>query len=428
MESYLGGNEEDYDVIKDYTEIVDGNLDAWDQMMTLANTGLSDNPSYQRIQGNNPDGTPNPSFPNLLDVENLIDYMIMNIYGGNTDWDHHNWAAARNRREPGKGFKFFSWDAEHVLKSTSENVVNENNDNCPSRLFQQLRENPEFCVLFADHVNLHFFNGGALTPEAAANRLDKRAEEISLAIICESARWGDYRRDVHPWQNGPYDLYTRDEYWEVEHDRIMNEYFPVRTDIVLNQFKETGLYPYLDAPILSKHGGYIDPGFELTMTNSSGTIYYTMNNADPRLTGGGIAPDANIYNSDAIIINNNITVKARSKSGSQWSALTQAYFYTDSTTSGIKYTESTTFTDSHRSFPNPFSTETNIFYVLPADGDVDVSIYSVDGRRIATLLSDYQSAGEHTVVWQPDRLKPGVYFYRISSRQFKATGKLLFIR
>jgi hypothetical protein len=427
MESYLGGNEEDYDVIKDYTEIVDGNLNAWDQMMAMANAGLADNASYQRIQGNNPDGTPNPSYPNLLDVENLIDYMIMNIYGGNTDWDHHNWAAARNRREPGKGFKFFSWDAEHVLKSTSTSVINENNDNCPSRLFQQLRENQEFCLLFADHVNRHFFNSGALTPEAAADRLDKRAEEIGLAVICESARWGDYRRDVHQYQSGPYDLYTKNDYWQVEHDRLMNEYFPVRTQIVLNQFKEAGLYPYLDAPVLSKHGGFIDPGFELTMTTASGTIYYTLDNTDPRLTGGGIAQTAKIYDSEAVVLNHNHVVKARSKSGSQWSALTQAYFYTDST-SGITYSEPTTFTNQHGSFPNPFNRETTIFYVLPVGGDVDVSIYSVDGRRITTLYSGYQPAGEHTVVWPPDDLEPGIYFYRISSQQFKATGKLLFIR
>ncbi len=398
MESYLGGDENDYDVIKDYTEIVDGNLDAWNRMMYLANSGLADNDSYQRIQGNNPDGTPNPDYENLLDVENLIDYMILNMYGGNTDWDHHNWVAARNRREPDKGFKFFSWDSEHVLKSISRNVINENNNNCPSRLFQKLRENPEFCLLFADHVNRHFFNGGALTPEAAADRMNRRAEEIELAIICESARWGDYRRDVHQWRYPPYYLYSKNEYWQVEHDRLINEYFPVRTNIVLNQFKEAGLYPYLDAPILSKHGGFIDPGFELTMTNSSGTIYYTLNNTDPRLTGGGIAQEANIYN-NAVVINHNLTVKARSKSGSEWSALTQAYFYTDSTTTRIEYRESTTFSDLHCSFPNPFSAETNIFYVLSEGGDINVAIYSVDGRRIATLFSGYQPAGEHTVVW-----------------------------
>ncbi|KPK83496.1 MAG: hypothetical protein AMS27_12680 [Bacteroides sp. SM23_62_1] len=427
MESYFGGNEEDYDVIKDFTEIVDGNLDAWNQMMTLANAGLTDNTSYQRIQGNNPDGTQNPSYPNYLDVENLIDYMIMNIYGGNTDWDHHNWAAARNRREPGKGFKFFSWDAEHILKDPSTNVVDENNDNCPSRLFQKLRENPEFCLLFADHVNHHFFNGGALTPEAAAARLNRRAEEIELPMICESARWGDYRRDVHQWQYGPFDLYTKNDYWQVEHDRLMNDYFPVRTDIVLNQLKETGLYPYLDAPRFSKHGGFIDPGFELTMTNTSGTIYYTMDETDPRLTGGEVSKNAQIYNSDAVILHHNLTVKARSKSGAQWSALTEAYFYTDSTTD-ITHYETNTFSDSYGSFPNPFNTETNIFYSLPEGGDIDIAIYSIDGRQITTLYSGYQPAGEHTVVWHPDGLESGIYFYMISSQQFKATGKLLFIR
>lgn len=427
MESYLGGDENDYDVIKDYTEIVDGNLVAWNNMMALANAGLADNASYQKIQGNNPDGTPNPAYENLLDADNLIDYMILNIYGGNTDWDHHNWIAARNRREPGKGFKFLSWDAEHILKNTSTNVVDENNDNCPSRLFQKLRENPEFCLRFADHVNRHFFNGGALTPEASADRMNRRAEEIGLAIICESARWGDYRRDVHPYQSPPFDLYTKNEYWQVEHDRLVDEYFPVRTNIALNQLKEAGLYPYLDAPVLSKQGGLIDPGFELTITNSSGTIYYTLNNTDPRLTGGEITPETQIYSSEPITINHNLTVKARSKSGSEWSALTEAYFYTGDIT-GIIYPESMPYDGLHGNFPNPFKTETNIYFVLHSGGDVEISIYSVDGRCITTLLSGCQPAGKNWVVWRPDGMDPGVYFYQISSQQLKATGKLLFIR
>ncbi|MDX1284870.1 MAG: CotH kinase family protein, partial [Draconibacterium sp.] len=103
METYIGGNEEDFDVIKDYAEVASGTSDAWDQMMALANLGLENNNAYQLVQGNDKDGTPNPEKENLLDVVNLIDYMILNIYAANADWDHHNWAATRNRINPGKG-------------------------------------------------------------------------------------------------------------------------------------------------------------------------------------------------------------------------------------------------------------------------------------------------------------------------------------
>ena len=195
-------------------------------MMTLASAGLSDNASYQRIQGNNPDGTPDPQYEAYVDVVSLIDYMIMNFYGGNWDWDHHNWVAVRNRVQPGKGFKFFSWDAEHVLEDVGANELNENNAGCPSFLFQQLRANVDFRRLLADRVQLHCFNGGVLTPQAAAQRWMNRAQQIDFAIIAESARWGDYRRDVHPWETtGPFTLYIK-EHWLAEQDFLLNEYFP----------------------------------------------------------------------------------------------------------------------------------------------------------------------------------------------------------
>ncbi|MBG0860869.1 MAG: lamin tail domain-containing protein, partial [Bacteroidales bacterium] len=74
-ESYLGGNAEDYDVVKDYSEAVDGNLTAWNAAITLANAGLGENDGYQRIQGNNPDGTRNPAYKPMIDVVSLADYM-----------------------------------------------------------------------------------------------------------------------------------------------------------------------------------------------------------------------------------------------------------------------------------------------------------------------------------------------------------------
>ena len=222
---YLGGNEDDYDIIKDYSEVVDGNITAWNEMMKLAKTDMVNNVNYQRIQGKNPDGTINPNYEAYVDVEDLIDYMILNFYGTNLDWDHHNWIAVRNRIEPGKGFKFFSWDAEHILEDVSSNVLDENNSNCPSYLFQRLLKNPDFKKLFADRIQLNCFNGGALTYSSALKRWMKRSDEVEPAIIAESARWGDYRRDVHNWAGGPYDLYDK-EYWLAEKSFMVNEYFP----------------------------------------------------------------------------------------------------------------------------------------------------------------------------------------------------------
>jgi len=301
--TYLGGNENDYDVIKFHTSssevvIVDGNLNAWNELFVLARKGLADNANYQRLQGNNPDGTPNPNYPAYLDVVNFIDYMLINFYGSNWDWDHHNGIVVRNRVNPGKGFKFLSWDAEHILENVNDDFLDENNQNCPSELFQLLHQNEDFCRLLANRVQFLCFNGGVLTPESAEERYMVRAQQLDLPIIAESARWGDYRRDVHPYQpNDTYLLYTK-EHWLNELSFLIDDYFPHRTDVFLSQLRQAQLFPNAQAPrffINNKQVAWdqnsIVAGDTLSMTVPVGTIYYTTDGSDPVAFEPAVDPD-----------------------------------------------------------------------------------------------------------------------------------------
>jgi hypothetical protein len=347
MKSYLGGREEDYNVIKDYTEVLNGNIIAWNKMLGIANQGLTDNASYQRIQGKNANGTPNPNYESLLNVENLIDYMIINFYGGNTDWDHHNWAAAINRTEPDNGFYFFCWDSEFILINTDINVTDENNDNCPSRIFQQLSKNEDFCRLFADRVQKYCFNGGLLTPQSASNRWIIRRNQIEKAVISESARWGDYRRDVHQFKTaGPFDLYTKENHWLPKQDFLLNTYFPDRTDIFISQLRTTGLFPDVEAPLLLINDipitqNIVSSGDNLTMSAPKGTIYYTTDGTDPVVWSppqGITSPSAELYSS-SISVNESSHIKARSFFNGDWSALTDKFFIIPADFHDLKITE-----------------------------------------------------------------------------------------
>jgi len=285
--SYFGGEALDYDVIKDYAEVVDGNLNAWNNMMAQANAGLSSNETYQRIQGNKPDGTPDPNIESMVDVVNLADYMLLNFYGGNWDWDHHNWVAIRDRVNPGTGFKFFCWDAEHILETVNANVLAENNDNCPSRVFQQLLKNEDFKRFFADRVQKYCFDNGVLAAQPAAERWINRANQIDKAIVAESARWGDYRRDVHPWQEtGPFELYTKENHWLPQMNYMTNTYFPERTDAFVSLLRNANLYPDIDAPVLRINNNpvvqkTISAGDIMTLTSTEGVVYYTIDGSDP---------------------------------------------------------------------------------------------------------------------------------------------------
>ena len=52
---------------------------------------------------------------------------------------------------------------------------------------------------------------------------------------------------------------------------------------------------WLRPPRLSRPGGKINPGTTVSITGSGGTIYYTLNGADPRRSGGSTSTDAIQY-------------------------------------------------------------------------------------------------------------------------------------
>ncbi len=87
----------------------------------------------------------------------------------------------------------------------------------------------------------------------------------------------------------------------------------------------------------------------------------------------------------------------------------------------------------YQNFPNPFNPFTTIRYNLPASTKVKISIFSVLGQEVKTLVNSYQTRGSKSVIWNGiDKngraASTGVYFYRIQSEQFNDTKKLLLIK
>ncbi len=84
-------------------------------------------------------------------------------------------------------------------------------------------------------------------------------------------------------------------------------------------------------------GGNISIPDTLTMTGSSGTIYYTLNGTDPRqpLTGNAVGT---AY-SGGITLNKSVDVRARIKNGSSWSAMNRALFADDRPLNSLRITE-----------------------------------------------------------------------------------------
>lgn len=322
--SYLGGDKEDYDALNSYPRtIVDGNPQAWNKAQSIAEAGVADPNGYAELA-------------RYVDIPNLIDYMLLNFYAGNDDWDHKNWYAVR-KREEGAGWKFVSWDAERVLESiTGDNRTQTvGSYNKPSYYYQALQANPEFRLLFADHSYRHFFHDGTLTPASTYTRYKKLVDWIHPAMACESARWGD---------NQHLPAYSRDKEWVSERDRLLDEYFPQRTQIVLGFLRDAGMYPMLDAPEFhingrDQHGGTVTRASVLTMEVPEGMIYFTTNGDDPRqaLTG---TPSANaVVYTDPITLYESVRIKARAFDEGNWSALHETTYAVGALTSSLRITE-----------------------------------------------------------------------------------------
>ncbi len=227
--AHLGGIPADYDV-RNGANILEGDDQAWKQMMALANAGVAGHRELAALK-------------ELVDLPELIDFLMVNFYGANADWDRaSNWYAARRRVPPGP-YQFFVWDGERTLEGIEDNNMAFDDDQSPPRLFQKLRTNPEFRQQFGIRARQHLTQGGVLSPELATARYDKWAKTIESAVVAESARWGDYRRDAHRYKTGPYELYSRDAHWRPEIERLLHHYFPNRSAAVIKQFREAGLYP-----------------------------------------------------------------------------------------------------------------------------------------------------------------------------------------
>lgn len=318
--SYFGGSPTNYDVMKpeagSYTVFAtDGNPVAYNHLYDLATTlDLSSNANYFRLQGKDANGEDDLSIPNsdvLVDVDNLVTYMIGILHGGNLDAPIsaflgnnavNNFFAVRDRTAR-EGFKYFQHDSEHTLHNVNEDrngpypAGQQIQHFNPQYLHQLLMSNAEYRKTFADAVQKNFFNGGPMTATNAQARFQSHANILDQAIIAESARWGDAKRQTSPLGRAD---------WLGAVDAMQNGFLGNRNPILIQQFRNNGLFPLIEAPQPLINGtpqlsGQITPGSLLRYSASGGgLVYYTTDGSDPRLVGGGINPTASSYDPSEI--------------------------------------------------------------------------------------------------------------------------------
>ena len=358
-ETYFGGDEEDYDVIKVsvegwpyFNEATDGTMDPWQDLLNKCSRGFTSNADYFALEGKDQYGKPVKNTRVFVDIDNLIDYMMVIFYTGNVDAPvsafnsngmANNYFAISNRENKGKGFVFIAHDSEHTMfidpiyvhNGLYENRVTINdpamtvtgiNNFQPQWLHQKLLANPEYRLRFADRAYRQFSAGGVFSPEKCLERFRERKEQIDTAIIAESARWGDAKTAIPR---------NKIDDWLPETNALESNFFPVRTGIVISQLKAAGLYSSLQPTVIKENGIALTGNvifsspmaILLVNPNTQGAIYYTTDGSDPRVIGGTVSSSALLApNSTTLNISATTVIKSRIVNGQTWSTLKEISF------------------------------------------------------------------------------------------------------
>jgi hypothetical protein len=79
-------------------------------------------------------------------------------------------------------------------------------------------------------------------------------------------------------------------------------------------------------------------------------------------------------------------------------------------------------------YPNPFNPSTTLSFSLPDAAKINLSIFDIYGRLVATLADGWRDAGLHEVAFDGSGLASGVYIYKLQAGDFRASGKMALMK
>lgn len=81
-----------------------------------------------------------------------------------------------------------------------------------------------------------------------------------------------------------------------------------------------------------------------------------------------------------------------------------------------------------QNYPNPFNPSTNIEFLIPQTGLVELKIYDLLGREVSTLTNEVMSPGTYKVSWDASGLSSGIYFSRLVFEGNQIVKQMLLIK
>ena len=230
MANHLGGEREDYDALNarvGLIEVVDGSQAAWSEVMELSRGNVASKALYAELE-------------RRVNLPDLINYILLNFFLGSEDWPGSGMGRTGNNMrvagspKNGVPFRAFVWDMENSVRHLRRDSLRiHTHKQTPATLFVRLLENAAFRDQVAKHVKRHFHGDGALTPAHTVARWRRLKESIAAAIPSETARWGGWKRRQR---------LVHQQHWNAEQTWLLESYLPQRTQVVLEQLRNHGIY------------------------------------------------------------------------------------------------------------------------------------------------------------------------------------------
>ena len=185
-----GGKAKDYDA-RNGENVLSGDENAWKKLFASANAGFLNGHELADFQA-------------LLDLPAFIDFMILNHYGANNDWDHAPIGTPPAGASPPALSCFLSGTANAPWKALKPTPCLSTMISVP-RGSSTSSPNPRNSGWRLATGCIDICRGeGRWRRKQPPNGSASCRNFFDSAIVAESARWGDYRRDVHRYKVEPY--------------------------------------------------------------------------------------------------------------------------------------------------------------------------------------------------------------------------------
>jgi len=81
-----------------------------------------------------------------------------------------------------------------------------------------------------------------------------------------------------------------------------------------------------------------------------------------------------------------------------------------------------------KNFPNPFNPTTIIQFETTHNTFISLKVFNVLGNEIATLINEERPVGSYSCEWNAGGFPSGVYFYSLTTRDFRETKKMILMK